>query len=316
MRISTMLLALALMSGAASGQEYPYKPINVIIPFAPGGSSDIIARVLEPAMSRFLKQPMIILNRPGAAGNIGMDAVAKSEADGYTIVVGNSLNFVRNYLEFKDLKFSPADFAPISQIGETPMALVVHPSLAVKTVKELIDYARANPNQIRYGAQGPRSLDVHLIRNDQKVSLVEVPYGGGSGSIMNDLVGGHIQLVAATASSVVSYIQAGQLRPLALMGTQREATLPEVPTVAEAGYPQFESTLYFGYAAPAKTPQAQIARLHEATLYALADNDVRARLTQLVVLPKPSKTPADFSRFLQAELVRWRKVVEEIETKK
>jgi tripartite-type tricarboxylate transporter receptor subunit TctC len=317
MKLTSALLLLAMACGAARAQEpaYPTRPINLVVPFAPGGSSDILARVLEPTMSRHLGQPLVILNRPGAAGNIAMESVANSAPDGHTIVLGNSLNFVRNYLEFKDLRFAPKDFALVAQIGDTPLALVVHPSLNVHSVKELIAYARANPDTIRYGAQGPRSLDIHLIRNDQKISMVEVPYAGGSGSLMKDIVGGHIQLVAATTSSVMSSIKAGQLRAIALMSAERDPALQDVPTVVEAGYPQFESSLYFGFAVPAKTPPAIVDKLHKATNYALADKDVRTRFADLAVQPKPSRTPADFARFIDVELERWRKVVNAIEPK-
>jgi tripartite-type tricarboxylate transporter receptor subunit TctC len=316
-RLTLLMLAMMCGCGVVAAQEpaWPTRPINIVVPFAAGGSSDILARVVEPVMSRYLGQPLIILNRPGAAGNLAMEGVAKSAPDGYTVFVGNSLNFVRNYLEFKDVRYAPKDFTLVARIGDTPLVLVVHPDLPVRSVKELIDYARANPDTIRYGAQGPRSLDIHLIRNDQKISMVEVPYTGGTGPLLKDLIGGHIQLNAATASSVTSLIKGGQLRALAIMSAQRDPALPEVPTVVEAGYPQFESSLYFGFAVPAKTPPAIVEKLHAATNHALADKDVQARFAELAVQPKPS-TPADFERFIDAELVRWRKVVDAIEGQK
>lgn len=313
-RMVTVCLLAVLAATAAPAQEagYPSRPINLVVPFAPGGSSDILARVLEPVLTRDLGQPVVILNRPGAAGNIGMEAVAKSPADGYTVVLGNSLNFVRNYLEFKDLKFSDKDFAPVSLIGETPLALVVHPGLPVNSLKELIDYARANPDKISYGAQGTRSLDIHMIRADQKVSMNEVPYPGGSGQLMKDLVGGHIQLTAATTSSVISHVKSGQLKAVALMSASRDPALPDVPAVGEAGYPQFQSALWFGFAVPAGTPQPVIARLHQAILAALSSPEVRAQFAKLAVQPKSSATTDDFRRFIESELARWRKVADTI----
>jgi tripartite-type tricarboxylate transporter receptor subunit TctC len=312
--IVTACISAVLIATAAPAQEaaYPARPINIVVPFAPGGSSDILARVLEPALFRDLGQPLVILNRPGAAGNIGMEAVAKSPPDGTTMVLGNSLNFVRNYLEFKDLKFSGRDFAPISLIGETPLALVVHPSLPVNSPKELFDYARANPNKVSFGAQGTRSLDIHMIQADQKISMNEIPYPGGSGQLMKDLVGGHIQLTAATTSSVISHIKSGELKAIALMSAARDAGLPDVPTVAEAGYPQFQSTLWFGFAVPAETPQPIVARLHHAVVAAVSNPDVRAHFARLAVQPKSSATPNDFRAFIDAELVRWRKVADAI----
>jgi tripartite-type tricarboxylate transporter receptor subunit TctC len=318
MRILSAVLALSSALGIAVAQEsnYPTRPINLIVPFAPGGSSDILARVLEPVMARNLGQPIVILNRPGAAGNIGMEAVAKAAPDGYTIVLGNSLNYVRTYLEFKNLKFSLKDFTPISLVGETPLAIVVHPGLPVNSLRELIEYARENPNKISYGAQGPRSLDIHMIRNDQKITMNEVPYAGGSGQLMKDIVGGHIQLVAATTSSVISYIRSGQLKALALMSETRDAGLPDVPTVAEAGYPQFVSNLWFGFATPAGVPEPIVKKLHGAVREAVKSDEVVAHFRKLAVLPKASETPADFRNFIEAEFGRWTKVVDAIEAKK
>ena len=312
--VITACLSAMLIATSAPAQEaaYPARPINLIVPFAPGGSSDILARVLEPVLTRELGQPLVILNRPGAAGNIAMEAVAKSPADGYTVVLGNSLNFVRTYLEFTDLKFSDKDFAPISLIGETPLALVAHPSLPVKSLKDLIDHARANPNKISYGAQGTRSLDIHMIRADQKISMNEIPYPGGSGQLMKDLVGGHIQLTAATTSSVISHIRSGALKAIALMSANRDPGLPDVPTVVEAGYPQFQSSLWFGFAVPAGTPQPVIARLHRAILAAMANPEVSAQFVKLAVLPRSSAAPGDFRTFIETELVRWRKVADAI----
>jgi tripartite-type tricarboxylate transporter receptor subunit TctC len=312
--IACLLAVPTASSAPAQDAVYPARPINIIVPFAPGGSSDILTRVLEPVLVRDLGQPLVILNRPGAAGNIGMEAVAKSPPDGHTMVLGNSLNFVRNYLEFKDLKFSDKDFAPVSLIGETPLALVVHPSLPVNSLKELIDHARANPNKISYGAQGTRSLDIHMIRNAEKISMNEIPYPGGSGQLMKDLVGGHIQLTAATTSSVISHIRSGELKAIALMSAARDASLPDVPTVAEAGYPQFQSALWFGFAVPAGTPQPIIARLHRAVVAAVSNPEVMAHFARLAVQPKPSAAPEDFRRFIEMELGRWRKVADAIES--
>lgn len=318
MQRSTMIAGLLAMLAAtpapAQDAAYPTRPINMVVPFAPGGSSDILARILEPVLARELGQPLVILNRPGAAGNVGMDAVAKSPPDGYTMVLGNSLNFVRNYLEFKDLKFSERDFAPISLIGETPLVLVAHPNLPANSLKELIEYARANPNKISYGAQGTRSLDIHMIRTDQKVSMNEIPYPGGSGQLMKDIVGGHIQLTAATTSSVISHIKSGELKAIALMSATRDPGLPEVPTVVDAGYPQFQSTLWFGFAVPAGTPQPIVEKLHRATLKAVSNPDVTAQFARLAVQPKSSAAPDDFRRFIEMELARWRKVADAIES--
>lgn len=316
MRLRLAVVAAILVSSLAVAQEakYPTQPINMIVPFSPGGSSDILARIIEPVLAKHLGQPIVILNRPGASGAIGMELLSKAAPDGHTILVGNSLQFIRIYLEMKDLKFSSADFIPVSLIGETPLSLVVNPDLPVKKLKELIEYARANPNKISYGAIGA-TLDIAMILNDQKIAMQPVPYPGGSGQLMKDIVGGHIQFIAATTSSVVSYIKGGQLRAVALMSDKRDPELPDVPTVVESGYPQFQSSLIFGIMAPAKTPRPIIDKLHQAIVQTVADEQIKKQFLTSVVQPKSNASPEDFQKYLDVEMARWRKISDGVEVK-
>jgi tripartite-type tricarboxylate transporter receptor subunit TctC len=312
-----LTLAFALSDRAAPAQDamFPSRPITLIVPNAPSGSSDLIARIMQPKLADALGQTIIILNRPGGGGNIGWAALAKSKPDGYTIGLGNSRQFAVTYVDFDNLTFAPKDFIPLSLVGETPYVIAAHPDLPANTFKELIDYARANPKKISYGAQGSRNLPMHLIQADQKIEMVEVPYGGGSGPIMNDLIGGHIQLTAATTSSVIAHLQSRKLKPIALLSPMRTSELPDVPTIREAGYPQFETTLWFGIAVPVGTPGPAVERLRAAVLKTMANEEVRQQFKKQALDAKTSNTTAEFQSFIASEIARWRKVADAIEAK-
>jgi tripartite-type tricarboxylate transporter receptor subunit TctC len=315
-------LALALVPftpsdrAAAQADKYPSKPINLIVPNAPSGSSDLIARIMQTKLGEALGQPIVIQNRPGAGGNIGWAQLVKSQPDGYTIGLGNSRQFVINYIDFDNLTFGPQDIVPVSLVGETPYVLAAHPSLPAKTLKELIEYARANPKAIRYGAQGTRNLAMHHIQNDQRVAMIEVPYGGGSGPIMNDLLGGHIQLTAATTSSVIGHFRSGKLRPIAIMSRERSSELPDVPTTAEAGFPQFVNTLWFGIALPAKTPAPIVNTMHQALQKTMSDPGVRQQFQKQALTAKTNASPAEFQKYVDSEMIRWRQVANAIDSQK
>jgi tripartite-type tricarboxylate transporter receptor subunit TctC len=318
------LLAIALpiavlaLDGPTSAQEanFPTRPMTLIIPNAPGGSSDIIARIMQPKLAEALGQTIVILNQPGGGGNIGWANLARSKPDGYTFGLGNSRQFAVTYVDFNNLSFAPKDFIPLTLIGETPYVIAAHPSLPANTFGELVAYARANPGKISYGAQGSRNLPMHLIQFDQNIKMVEVPYGGGSGPIMNDLIGGHVQLAAATTSSVVGHIRSGKLKPIVLLSGARDAELPNVPTIVEAGYPQFETSLWFGIAVPAGTPAPIVDRLNAAVLKTMANDEVRRLFKKQALEPKTSTTPAEFQAFIGAEIARWRKVADKVDVKK
>jgi tripartite-type tricarboxylate transporter receptor subunit TctC len=314
--LGSLALALAASPHFLGAQDYPAKPLTVIIPNAAGGSSEILGRILAPKLTSILKQPVIILARPGGNGIIGMDATAKAAPDGYTMVLGNTQQFVRIYID-GNVKppFTARDFLPVTMIGETPLVITAYPGFPPRTMKELIDYSRANPGKVSFGAQSSRSFEMDMIRFDQKLDMISVPYAGGSGEIVRDLIGGHIHLTAATTSSVISQIRSGAFRAIALMSDRRDPTMPDVPTVVEAGFPAYQSTLWFGIALPAATPRPVADRLHGAFAAALADEEIKKQFLNRAVLVRTS-TPAEFGEFITTELARWRKVAETIEVKR
>lgn len=309
-------VVFALAAGSAGSQEYPTKPITVIVPNAAGGSSEILGRILAPKLSAFLRQPVLIIARPGGNGIIGLDAVAKASPDGYTMVLGNTQQFVRIYLE-PEMKppFSLKDFQPVTIIGETPLVIVAHPSFPARTLKELIEYSRANPGRVSFGAQSSRSYEFDMIRFDQKLDMISVPYPGGAGEMIRDLIGGHIQLNAATTSAVIGQIKSGAFRAIAMMSERRDPTLPDVPTVVEEGYPAYQSALWFGIALPATTPRPITDRLNAAFASVLADEEIKKQFFNRAVMAR-SSSPAEFQQFIASELSRWRKVSDAIEVKK
>ena len=308
--------ALLLAAGAGRAQEYPVKPINILVPNAAGGSSEILGRILAPKLTAFLKQPVLVIARPGGNGIIGLDATAKAAPDGYTMVLGNTQQFVRIYLE-PEMKppFSLKDFAPVTMIGETPLVIVAHPSFPARTLKELIDYSRANPGKVSFGAQSSRSYEFDMIRFDQKLDMISVPYPGGAGEMIRDLMGGHIQLNAATTSAVISQIKSGAFRAIAMMSERRDPTLPEVPTVVEEGFPAYQSALWFGIALPVATPRPIVDKVNAAFVAVLADEEIKKQFFNRAVIAR-SSSPAEFQQFIASELARWRKVADAINVKK
>jgi tripartite-type tricarboxylate transporter receptor subunit TctC len=317
MNKTAALSCIALLALPVAAQDtFPTKPVTILIPNAAGGSSEILGRILQPKLTEYLKQPVLVIARPGGNGIIGMDATARAAPDGHTMVLGNTQNFVRTYLDAGSKPpFTPKDFLPVIMLGETPLVIAAHPSLPARTLKELIDHARANPGKLSFGAQSSRSYELDLIRFDQKLDMVSVPYPGGSGEVIRDLLGGHIQLTAATTSSVVSQIRSGAFRAIALMSDRRDPALPDVPTVVEAGYPAYQSTLWFGIALPAATPRPVADKLHAAFATALRDEDVKAQYLKRAVIVRTG-TSAEFQQFIDAELTRWRKVADGIDTRK
>jgi tripartite-type tricarboxylate transporter receptor subunit TctC len=267
-------------------------------------------------LTAFLKQPVLVIARPGGNGIIGLDATAKAAPDGYTMVLGNTQQFVRIYLE-PEMKppFSLKDFAPVTIIGETPLVIVAHPSFPARTLKELIDYSRANPGKVSFGAQSSRSYEFDMIRFDQKLDMISVPYPGGAGEMIRDLMGGHIQLNAATTSAVISQIKSGAFRAIAMMSERRDPTLPEVPTVVEEGFPAYQSALWFGIALPVATPRPIVDKVNAAFVAVLADEEIKKQFFNRAVIAR-SSSPAEFQQFIASELARWRKVAEAIEVKK
>ena len=318
MRIVVRAGALALAClGAAAGpvlaQTYPTKPITMIVPYPPGGATDVIGRVLGQQLSINLGAPVVIENRTGAAGNIGAQAAAQAKPDGYTLLMGaltsHSINAV---LQPGVVKYNlQKDFAPVSIVGVVPLVLVVTPSVPAQTVQGFIDLARAKPGDISFASAGngsPQHLAGELFKLVTRTDMLHVPYKG-SGPALVDLIGGQVQSMIETVPAALPQIKAGKLTALAVTSAQRSAALPDVPTIAEAGPVKgFEASSWFGLLAPAGTPPDIIDRIQQETAKALGAPALKERLLSQGAIPS-GMTPAEFTRFIAAETKKWTQVV-------
>lgn len=315
MRRSVLLAAAALAVAAAfpaAAQNYPVRPIRFVVPFAPGGSTDTLARSIAIKMGESLGQQVVVDNRSGGNGNIGTEIVANAPPDGYTILLGYIANLaIGPHLYGNKLPFDPIkSFAPITLLAESPNILVAHPSVPVKTLKDLIAYAKANPNKLNFGSASVASVG-HLtgvmLNQMAGIDLQHVPYKG-SGQAVVDVVGGQIQLMFSGMSSVMPHIKANRLRALAVTGDKRSQAAPDVPTIAESGFPGFAATAWYNVAGPAGTPKPIVTRLNQEVLKALALPDVKQRL-ESVGFELIGSTPEKLADYTRAELKKWEKVV-------
>ena len=295
----------------ATAQQYPNRPIRFVVPFAPGGSTDTLARTLGQKLTDALQQQVVVDNRSGANGNIGMEIVARAAPDGYTIVLGYIANLGIGPGLYAKLPFDPIkDYAPITQLASSPNILAVHPSLPVMSFREMIAYARSNPRKLNFASSGVGSighLTGELLNRSAGIAMVHVPYKG-SGQAVIDLLGGQVQAMFSGMSSVMQHIKAGKLRALAVTGAQRSPAVPDVPTIAESGFPGFAATAWYGVLATARTPQSVVNRLHDEIVRALALPEVRERLNN-VGFELVGSTPDEFAAFIKSEIAKWTKVV-------
>ncbi len=303
--------AFALLSIASAQAAYPDKPINFIVPYPPGGLTDALERNVAKPLSDRLQQPIIIQNVPGGGGNIGAAKAARSPADGYTIYIGNNATVGLNTLIYKTLPFDPlVDLAPVSMLAESQTALVVHPSLPVRTVAELIAHAKSNPADLNYGstgAGGVSHLAGEMFKNTTGAKMTHVPYKG-TAPALTDLLGGQIQLMFNDQAT--PYVQSGKLRALAVTGTKRWAQTPDVPTLGEAGVPGFERYNWFGLLVPAGTPPAIIAALNKEVVGILQDASIQKWL-QSQGAEAMSSSPEEFAAYIRRDVAKWGKVVKE-----
>jgi tripartite-type tricarboxylate transporter receptor subunit TctC len=313
---STAVL-LTLCSMAIHAQTYPTKPLRMVVPFPPGGTTDILGRVAAQKLSEALGQQVIVDNRPGAGGNIGTELVAKSPPDGYTLLTDPGSTLTINPSLFAKLPFdSLKDFAPVTILAAVPNLLVVHPSLPVRNVKELIALAKAKPGQLNYASSGAGQsthLSMELFKSMARVSMVHVAYKGSSPAI-TDLLGGHVLLMFDNMPSALPHAKAGKLRGIAVSTARRSPVTPDVPTVAESGLPGFEVSVWFAVLAPAATPREIVERLNGILVKALQSPDVRERLSSQGAEPI-GDTPADFTAVMKRDLVKWAKVVKDANIK-
>ena len=305
--VAVTACAWALWTGAACAQDkYPSRPIRLVIPFAPGGGSDVTARLLGPRVAERLGQTVVIDNRPAASGVVGANIVAKAVPDGYTLL-GTTVTFVINGTLQKGLPYDAfKDFTPITQVIVSPFGLLLHPSVPAKTVKELIAYARANPGKLLYGSSGPGSsphLSAELFLSMAGLSMTHVPYKGIAPAITAQL-GNEVQLAFSNIFSTLGHWKAGRLRLVAHGGAKRIESFPDIPTIAESGLPGYESSNWYGYVATARTPPAIIRTLNQAFVASVNQPDVRKILVAQgndVI----ANTPEEFARVIRADAERW-----------
>ncbi len=310
--IACLLAAMALPALAAeNAQNYPSKPIRLVVPFTPGGSTDILARVIGQKLTEAWGKQVVIDNRPGAGGNIGVDLVAKSPADGYTLVMGHIGTFGVNPTLYPKLPYDPIkDFQPITLVALVPNMLSVNPALPAKSVKELVALAKAKPGTINFGSGGNGSA-AHLageyFKLMTKTEITHIPYRGTSPAV-TDLIAGQIQMIITGVPPTLAFAKAGKLRALAVATSKRLPLLPELPTIAEAGVPGYEATQWYGVLAPAGTPKPIVAKLNAEMAKAIKGPDVREKLAADAAEPV-GNAPEEFGAFIKKEIARWAPVV-------
>lgn len=303
-------LGAASISSTALAQAYPSQPIRIVLGFPPGGALDIIARVIAPKMSADLGQSVVVENKPGAGGVIGMQSVARAEPDGYTVFMGTMGNFSITPALVKDLPYNVGkDFAPVTQVASSGFVLYVNPNLPIKTVADLIAYAKANPGKTNFSSSGNGGLPHmagEMFASAAGIKMTHVPYKGSAPSV-NDVIAGQVQLTFEAVAIGLPHAKSGRLRALATTGTTRLDVFPDVATVGET-LKGFNVTNWFGMAAPAKTPADRVARLNQSVVKALKDPEVKKTLAGLGVDPV-GDTPAQFASYIQSETTRWQKVI-------
>jgi tripartite-type tricarboxylate transporter receptor subunit TctC len=311
LRALALGLAAAVGAAGAMAQAFPTKPVRIIVPQTPGGASDALARVIGQKLAERWAQPVLVENKPGAGGNVGTDYVAKSPADGYTLLMSYVGTQAINGSVYKSLTYDPyKDFAPVATLATVPFALVVNQNLPVKSAGELIAYAKAHPGAVNFGSAGNGSLN-HLlgemVNMNQGVKLVHVPYKGAAGAL-TDTIGGQIQMTFTSLPSVVGHIRSDKVRALAVTGSKRSATFPNLPTFSEAGITGLELSPWFGLLAPAGTPEPIVRKMNADIADLLRDKDVVDKFAAIGADPYITQ-PDQFGRILQDDIHKWAQVV-------
>ncbi len=309
--LCTVCAVSAQTTSAGTAPTYPQKPIRMIVPFTPGGSTDILARSIGQELTKAWGQSVIIENIAGAGGSIGADKVAKSAADGYTLLMGHIGTLAVNPSLYPKLPYNPVkDFSPVAWVARVPNVLVVNPNVPAKTVPELVALAKSKPGQLSYGSGGNGSaanLATEYFKMQTETAILHIPYRGTAPAV-TDLMGGQIQMLFTGAPAVIGQIKNGQLRALAVSSPKRIEALPDVPTVAEAGYKNFEADQWYGVVAPAGTPREIVLKLNQQINVALNSADMKRRLNTEGAIGTP-ETPEAFGKLIVQEIERWRPVI-------
>jgi tripartite-type tricarboxylate transporter receptor subunit TctC len=309
--LGACLAIAATTAPALAQQSYPNKPIRMVCPFPPGGTTDLVARLVAQKFSEAWGQQVVVDNRPGAGGVIGTEMVAQAAPDGYSILLGSITTHAVNPALYKKLRFDPIrDFAPVSLVVSSPQLLALHPSVAAKSVKELIALAKARPGQLNYGSAGTGTsphLTFELFKSMAAIDVVHVPYKG-TGPAITDLIGGQVQMMITGVVALMPHVKSGKLRAVGVTSAKRVPALPEVPTIAESGVAGFDVSSWFGVFLPAATPRAIVMKMNREIHRILENPEVRQRLIDQGADPA-SNTPEEFAAYVKSEMTRWGQVV-------
>jgi tripartite-type tricarboxylate transporter receptor subunit TctC len=311
--------ALFLLLGAAASAEdagnYPNRPVIMIVPFAPGGASDFVARIIQPGVSQILGQQIVVDNRAGAAGIIGTDAAARAAPDGYTAFLGNIGTISINPGVNANMRVKPdKDLIPVTICADTPSILITRPDFPANTVSELIAYVKANRGKVTFASPGSSTLnrlEMELFKRDAGLDMVHVPYKGGAGPAVTDVLAGHVDVMFTTLSSAMEFVKTKTVKALAVTTKERMADLPDMPTMYELGWKDLVTSSWQGVLVPTGTPRPMVNKLHAAIVKVLADPEIQARMRKSGAIAVSSKSPEDFKAFMDGETAKWTKVIEE-----
>ena len=310
--VAVLIAVAAQLTGVAYAQPFPSKPVRIVVPFPPGGAADITSRVLAEHMAKGLGQSVLVENRPGGSTIIGTEIVARSPADGHTLLVVFP-SFIINPALRQAMSFDPLkDFKAVGQTMSVPMAIAVHPSVPAKSLQELIALARARPGEISYGTPGvgtTHHVMGEMLKLAAKINIVHAPFQGGAPAL-TAVTGGHIQMIYGNATEIAPSVKSGKIRAIVVTSAERADVLPDVPTMREAGFPELEATNWSGMVVPSATPPSTIARLNAELVRALRDADIQGKFRSYGMSPAPG-TPDEFGAFLQSEAARYAKAVRE-----
>src|SRR3954451_12853361 len=310
--------AMLLLGAAASAQDagsYPNRPVMMIVPFAPGGASDFVARTIQIGVSDILGQQIVVDNRPGAAGIIGTEVAARAAPDGYTVFLGNVGTLSINPGVYTNMRIKPdQDLAPVTMCADTPSILITRQDFPAGSLVELIAYVKANQGKVTFATPGSSTLnrlEMEVFRKDAGLDMVHVPYKGGAGPAVQDILGGHVDIMFTTISSAMAFVKDSKVKALAVTTRQRMTELPEVPTMHELGWKNLVTSSWQGVLVPSGTPRPIVEKLHAAIAKVLAEPAIQARMRNVGVIAVASKSPEEFKAYMDAETAKWTKVIEE-----
>jgi tripartite-type tricarboxylate transporter receptor subunit TctC len=308
-------LLLAASAFAQDAGNYPNRPVMMIVPFAPGGASDFVARTIQTGVGEILGQQIVVDNRPGAAGIIGTEVAARAAPDGYTIFLGNVGTLSINPGVYSNMRIKPdQDLAPVTMCADTPSILITRADFPASTVSELIAHVKANQGKVTFATPGSSTLnrlEMEVFRKEAGLDMVHVPYKGGAGPAVQDILGGHVDTMFTTIASAMAFVKDGKIKALAVTTRQRMAELPDVPTMHELGWKNLVTSSWQGVLVPSGTPRAIVEKLHAAIVKVLAEPAIQIRMRNAGVIAVASKTPEEFRAYMDAETAKWTKVIEE-----